>query len=125
MTPGLVEQAIRRSVTSGARLTTPSDHAQFIVAEISEQHLVLLLGPKQARTPIPWAALEELGTWLPGRRWETVGQTYRTSAEEGTVDGILKKYVRRATANRVVAVFAEARLIDVDIRPLRVRWRGR
>jgi hypothetical protein len=124
MKPGPVEQAIRRSTIAGDRLATPSDHAPFVVAELGERDLVLLFGGKRTRTALPWPALEELGELLSGHGWVIVGQTYRTSGEEGTVDGLLKRYIRRATANWVVAVLAQAQLVDVDIRPLRVRWRA-
>lgn len=120
-----VEEAIRRSLTPGERLTTLSDHAPFLVADMDATSLVLLFGAKRARTTFPWAVLEELGSWLGGQGWVTVGQSYRTLGEDGTVDGFLKQHIRRATANWVVAVLAEARLVDVDTRPLRVRWSAR
>jgi hypothetical protein len=124
MSAGPVEAAIRRSVAPGERLTTLSEHAPFIVAELGDVALVLLFGAKRTRSTFPWAVLEALGDRLRGRGWVPVGQSYRTVAEEGTVDGFLKQHIRRATANWVVAVLDRARLVEVDTRPLSVRWIG-
>ena len=62
-----VEAAIRMAVAPGARLLTPTGRGQFSVTRYTTDGLVLLLGDKEARTPLPWKALEEVPNFLRGR----------------------------------------------------------
>lgn len=55
-----VESAVRTAVQLGDRLATPTGRGQFTPAQFSSTGLVLLLGEKEAWTPLPWKALEEI-----------------------------------------------------------------
>jgi hypothetical protein len=48
------------AVAPAARLRTPTDRGRFSVARYTTDGLVLLLGDKEAWTPLPWQALEEV-----------------------------------------------------------------
>lgn len=119
---GRVEQAVRSAVTPGHRLSTPSGRGTFSVARYTADKIVLLLGEKEAWTPIPWQALEEIPDLLRGRSWVPIGSTYSTEAVEGTLDGHLKGYIGRATGGWVAVVLEMAGVIQVDrSRPARVK----
>ena len=120
---GPVQKGIRKSIAPGACLHTLSSHKPFVVEEMNFDGLVLLLGAHRSRTPISWDALEAVGDRLRGQGWVLVGGRFEVGGEEGTIDGILKTYVNRATARWVVAVLAKASLVGVDTsRPLRAQW---
>src|SRR5580658_7037673 len=55
---GRVESAVRAAIAPGDVLATPSDRGRFTVARYTTDALVLLLGEKEAWTPLPCRALE-------------------------------------------------------------------
>src|SRR4051812_34083929 len=93
-----VERAVRATTNPGQELRTPTGRGRFTVTELNHDGVVLLLGAKQARTLIPWTALEELPDQLRGRGWVQVGGTFDPQARTGTLDAHLKRFVNRATA---------------------------
>ena len=95
---GRVEAAVRDSISPGDRLVTPSGRGQFTVARYPDDGLVLLLGEKEAWTPLPWKALDEVPGLLRGRGWVPIGGAYSVDSVPGTLDEHLKKFLRRATA---------------------------
>jgi hypothetical protein len=65
-----------------------------VVKRYERTGVVLLLGAQETWTLVPWAALEEVGGALRTKGWMKVsGSGYSTDVMEGTIDGILKKYV--------------------------------
>jgi hypothetical protein len=84
---GKVEKAIRNRVTAGAVLPTPSGRGRFTVAEIGNKGPVLLLGEKEARTVIPWMALEGVPGFLSTTAWSVIGGVYDQAANPATVTG--------------------------------------
>jgi hypothetical protein len=119
---GRVEQAVRSAVSPEERLNTPTGRGTFSVARYSVDKIVLLLGEKEAWTPIPWQALEEVPDLVRGRSWVPIGGTYSTHAVEGTLDGHLKGYIARATGGWVAVVLELAGVVEIDrSRPARVR----
>ena len=122
---GLVEQAVRSAVSPGQRLSTPSGRGTFSVARYPADKIVLLLGEKEAWTPIPWHALEAVPEFLRGRSWVPIGSTYSTQAIEGTLDGHLKGYIARSTGGWVAVVLEMAGVIQINrSRPARVKLLG-
>ena len=92
------------------------------MARYTADNIVLLLGEKEARTPIAWQALEEVPSLLQGRSWVPIGGTYSTEAVPGTLDGHLKGYLARATGGWVAVVLETAGVIEIDrSQPARVR----
>ena len=77
-----MEAAVRMAVAHGARLRTPTGRGQFSVAQYTHDGLVLLLGDKEARTPLPWKALDEVPNFLRGRGWVDIGMTYSTESTQ-------------------------------------------
>ncbi len=121
---GRVEDAVRREVLPGESLTTPSRRGRFIVARYTVDGLILLLGEKEARTPPPWRALEEIPEVLRGRGWVPIGGSYSVSSQPGSLDQHLKKYLNRATAGWVAVVLESAGVATLDrSRPMRVKLR--
>jgi hypothetical protein len=119
---GRVEAAVRDSISPGDRLATPSGRGQFTVARCTDDGLVLLLGGKEAWTPLPWRALEEVPGLLRGRGWVPIGGAYSVDSVPGTLDEHLKKFLRRATAGWVAVVLERAGVVTMDrSRPARVR----
>src|SRR5690242_265052 len=95
---GPVEQSVRAALAPGSRLPTPTGRGNFELSEYTNAGMVLLLGAEQARTVIPWAALEGVQGFLRGRSWVTIGSVFDTEAREDTFDSYLKGFVNRATA---------------------------
>lgn len=119
---GRVEQAVRSAVSPGQRLSTPSGKGNFTVARYTADKIVLLLGDKEAWTPIPWRALEAVPEFLRGRSWVLIGSTYSTQPSEGTLDEHLKGYIARATGGWVAVVLEMAGVIQINrSRPARVK----
>ncbi|MDT0213933.1 hypothetical protein Q9R29_08535 [Rothia sp. ARF10] len=124
MGPGRVQSAVRAAVQPGNSLPTPTRRGQFSVAEYTAEAAVLLLGTKQTRTPLPWAAFEEAPGFLRGRGWVRIGGGYETVGDPETLDGFLKGYFLRATAGWVAVVLERAGVVEVDrASPARVRLR--
>jgi hypothetical protein len=85
---------------------------------------VLLLGEKQARTPLPWQALEQVPDFLRGRGWVLIGSLYSTDTTPGSLDAHLKTFLKRATAGWIAVVLEKAGVITVDrTRPARIKLR--
>ena len=73
---GRVEDAVRGAVSAGNHHAAPSGRGQFTVAHYTTNGLVLLLGEKEAWTPLPWRALEQVADFLHGRGWVLIGSVY-------------------------------------------------
>ncbi len=106
-------------------LLTPSGKGRFTVVRYTSDGLVLLLGEKEARTQLPWRALEELPDYLRGRGWVLIGSVYSTNSQVGSLDEYLKRYLKRATAGWVAVVLEKAAVLEIDRSPpARVKLRG-
>jgi hypothetical protein len=121
---GKVEDAVRAAVAPGEVLATPSGRGHFTVARYTASALVLLLGQTEARTPLPWRALEEIPDLLRGRDWVRIGSVYSTGSHPGSLDEHLKRYTKTATAGWVAVVLEKAAVITIDrSRPARIGLR--
>jgi hypothetical protein len=105
---GPVEQAVRGAISPGDRLATPSGRGHFTVARSTTDRLVLLLGEKEAWTPLPWQALEEVPGFLHGRGWVLIGSIYSTDSPSGGLEEHLKRFLKRVTAGWVAVVLERA-----------------
>ena len=123
-TMGPVERAVRGRITPGAVLSTPTGRGQFTVAELGTKGPRLLVGQKENRMLIPWAALEGVPEFLGPERWSVIGTVFDTAADPTTLDGYLKGYVNVATASWAARLLEEACVVQIDRRlPARVRMR--
>ena len=121
---GSVENAVHGAVSPGDLLATPSGRAQFTVTEYTARGIVLLLGEKQARTPLPWRALEQVPDFLRGRGWVPIGSSYSTDGTPGSLDAHLKTFLKTATVGWIAVVLEKAGVITVDrTRPARIKLR--
>jgi hypothetical protein len=121
---GSVENAVHGAVSPGDLLATPSGRAQFTVTEYTARGIVLLLGEKQARTPLPWRALEQVPDFLRGRGWVPIGSSYSTDGTPGSLDAHLKTFLKTATAGWIAVALEKAGVITVDrTRPARIKLR--
>ena len=111
---GPVESAVRAAVQPRDVLLTPSGRGRFSVAKYTSDGLVLLLGEKQAWTPLPWRALEEVPDFLRGRGRVPIGSVYSTDSLPGSLDEHLKAFLTRATAGWVAVVLEKAGVITID-----------
>jgi hypothetical protein len=116
------EDAVRKAVFPGDVLVTPSGKGRFTIARYTSGGLVLLLGEKEAWTPLPWRALEELPDYLRGRGWVVLGSVYSTGSQPGSLDEYLKRFLKRATAGWVAVILEKAGVLEIDrSRPARVK----
>jgi hypothetical protein len=121
---GRVESAVRTAITPGDVLATPSGRGRFTLARYTTDSLVLLLGEKEAWTPLPWRALEEIPDLLRTRNWVLIGSVYSTDSRQGSLDEYLKRYLKRATAGWVAVVLEKAAVITIDrSRPAQIKLR--
>jgi hypothetical protein len=120
------ERAIRKSLSPGQQLFTYAGHVPFLVGEINDTALVLLVGNQQSRTVVRWAQLTTALADLPHHLWIDVGSGYNVEGDPNTLDGALKKHViKRAIANYIAPVLVSAALAEVDDgRPLRIKLTG-
>jgi hypothetical protein len=119
---GQVERAVRGAVSPGDPLVTPSGRGHFTVARYTAEGFVLLLGEKEAWTPLPWRALEEVPDLLRGRGWVLIGSVYSTDSQPGSLDEHLKRFLKRATAGWVAVILEQAAVITIDrSRPARFK----
>jgi hypothetical protein len=121
---GAVEDAVRTAVSPRDLLATPSGRGQFTIAEYTARGIVLLLGEKQHRTPLPWQALEQVPDFLRGRGWVLIGSLYSTDGTPGSLDAHLKAFTKTATAGWIAVVLEKAAVITVDrTRPAHIKLR--
>jgi hypothetical protein len=117
-----VEAALRASVQPGEQLRTPTARGGFTVARYTSDGVALLLGAKEAWTPLPWRALEEIPDLLRGQGWTAIGGTYSMDSTPGTLDNHLKRYLARATAGWVAVLLERAGIVTLDrSRPARIK----
>jgi len=114
--PGPVETAIRTHVQAGACLPTPTGRATFVVDELGATELVLLLGPKRTRTPFAWTCIEGIPGFLQDLGWIRVGANRDIRGMPGTLDGYLKRCVKRQTADYIAVVLESAGVVELDRR---------
>jgi hypothetical protein len=116
-----VESAIRSAFEAGEVLTTLTGKATFEVGELAPEGLWLLFGPKKTRTLLNWQSLEGIPDFLQDRGW-TVVAANRVVGNDYGLDGYLKQWVKRQTANYVAVVLERAGIVELDReRPARVR----
>ena len=116
-----VEAAIRSSVRQGEVLPTPTGTATFVVDQLDVEGLSLLFGPKKTRTLLTWRCLEGVPGFLRGRGWVLVGANRDVNSDQG-LDGYLKGWIKRQTANYVAVVLERAGIVELDReRPAQVR----
>jgi hypothetical protein len=119
---GPVERAIRATIREGEGLQTPIQQAPFSVARLTDESLVLLLGAKQASTPLRWSCLEGVPDFLRGQGWLPIGGVFESSSDPRTFDAYMKTCVKRATAGWVAVVLERAGVAEIDRgRPARIR----
>ncbi len=77
-----VENAVRATVNAGESLPTPTGPGRFTIAEFRSDAIVLLPGAKEARTPLPWAALNTVPHLMRGRDWMPIGASSTLTATQ-------------------------------------------
>jgi hypothetical protein len=91
------------------------------VDQLDAEGLSLLFGPKKTRTLLSWRCLEGVPGYLRGRGWVRVGANRDVNSDYG-LDGYLKGWIKRQTANYVAVVLERAGIVKLDReRPAQVR----
>ena len=122
MSRATAESAIRKHLRPGQQLLTPSRGAQFTIHSLDRNGVTLLFGAKETVTPLPWACWEESLDFLDGKGWVEIGGRFAVDADPSTLDGFLRRYIKRSTASWVAAVLEAAGLVESDGgRPAKVR----
>jgi hypothetical protein len=76
--------------------------------------LVLLLGAKEAWTPLPRRAMEDIPDFVRGRGWVVVGSIYSNQSQPGSLDEYLKAFLKRTTAGWVAVLLEHAGVLSID-----------
>jgi len=91
------------------------------VDQLAEEGLSLLFGSKKTRTLLTWRCLEGIPAYLRGRGWVLVGANRDVNSEYG-LDGYLKGWIKRQTANYVAVVLERAGIVELNReRPAQIR----
>ncbi len=122
-----VEAAIRLSIRPREVLWTPTETATFEVEQLYPEGLSLLFGRKKTRTLLTWRCLEGVPAYLHGRGWVPVAANRDVNGDHG-LDGYLKGWIKRQTANYVAVVLERGGVVALNReRPAQVRltdcWR--
>jgi hypothetical protein len=75
---------------------------------------VLLLGTKEAWTPLSWQVMEGIPDFLRGRGWVAVGSLHSTESQLCSLDEYMKSFLKRATAGWVAVVLEKAGVLTMD-----------
>ncbi|MCU7729823.1 hypothetical protein ODJ79_39415 [Actinoplanes sp. KI2] len=122
---GPVEAAVRARLEPEAQLPTPTERATFQIGAMTSDALILLFGPKKTRTAISWACLEGIPDYLRGRQWVRVGANRDVQGDQDALDGYVKQFIKRQTADYVAVVLERAGIVELDrARPARVKLRS-
>src|SRR5215471_10557240 len=108
-----VEAAIRSTVHPHEALLTPTGVATFEVDQLAAEGLSLLFGPKKTRTVLSWRCLEGIPAYLDGQGWVLVAANRDVNSDYG-LDGYLKGWIKRQTANYVAVVLERAGVVELD-----------
>ncbi len=121
-----IESAIRKSLRPGQQLLTYAGRVPFLVGEINDTALVLLVGTQRSRTVVGWKQLAAALDGLPHHQWIEVGSSFNVDGDPKTLAGALKEHViKRAIANYAAPVLVSAGFAEVDGgRPLRIKLTG-
>jgi hypothetical protein len=121
-TVGPVERAVRASVAAGLVLRTPGQNKPFTVDGVDGRGVVLLLGVGEWETRLPWEALEGVPAIFRGKGWMRTTGSFYPNPDTTTLDGHLKQYVSRETANWVAVLLERAGVLELDrSRPVKAR----
>lgn len=116
-----VKAAIRSSIQPREVLLTTTETATFEVGQLASEGLSLLLGPKKTKTLLTWRCLEGIPAYLKGRGWMPVAANRDINNDRG-LDGYLKGWIKRQTANYVAVVLERAGVVELNRdRPAQVR----
>ena len=119
---GPVERAVRKHIHPPEQLYTPGQEKPFTVERFDPQGIDLLFGKGEARTPMPWEALEGLPDLLRGRGWVRTTGSFSVGGDVSTVSGFLKQFVNRESANWVMVLLERAGVVELDrSRPVTAR----
>ena len=99
-----VQSTITAAIPPGASLETLIRRGPFEVAEYLDEAMVVLLGPRRTRTPIPWQVWEELGAWLAARGWTELGAGRGQPTSFESLNGFLDARISRSTGSYVAAI---------------------
>lgn len=106
---GPVERAVRSSIAGGAILVTPTRRRPFVVERLDHSGVVLLLGAKQAWTRISWECLEGVPEHVESHGGHIViGGKHDVRGAENTLDGYLKRHLKRNVAGWVAVLLETA-----------------
>jgi hypothetical protein len=110
---GRVEDAVRGAAAPGVLAATPTGRGAFTVDRYTSDALVLLLGKKEAWTPLPWRAMKGIPHFLRGRG-VAIRSLYSTDSQPGSIDEYLKGSLKTADAGWVAVVLERAGALTID-----------
>lgn len=105
---GPVQQAVRANATPSQVLETAARGAAFVIDQIDDEGLRLLLGRGRWPTRLSWDCLEGIVRYLTGAGWVRIASKHETGGELGTLDAYLKGCTNTATAEYVAALLERA-----------------
>lgn len=125
---GPAETAIRERFTVlPETLFTIGQGKPFELEQLETEGILMRFGTSPTPRRVQWQAIEEVRELLlAATDCVPAAGTHQSTGTPGTVDGVLKLRSTTDTANYVVVVLREARIVDICApRPLTVRLAGR
>jgi hypothetical protein len=110
---GIVEKAVRKHIQRGQTVRLRASGKPFVVDRIESDSIVLLFGKKETPTRLRWEWLEGIVPFLRERGSVPIGGVFAVESKEATLDGYLKKFIKRATANWVAALLEDSGVVRV------------
>ena len=116
-----VFEKIRRSIQPGEIFCTPSEEVPFSVETIDADNVTFRVGEGKWKIKVPTECWEGIPDYLRGRGWVRIGAVHDT-ADEGTLEAYLDKYVQSSSSSYVVPILEHIGIVEVRrSRPAEVR----
>jgi len=114
-------ERIKDNITPGKVLYTPSRRVPFAVERVEAEGVTFLVGASKWKIKVPTECWEGITSYLRDRGWVKIGAIHDT-ANAGTLEAYLDKYVKRSSSSYVVPVLEKIKIVEVHrSRPARIR----
>ena len=112
---------IKDNITPGKVLYTPSRRVPFTVERVDAEGVTFRVGADKWKIRVPTECWEGITSYLRGRGWVKIGAIHDT-ADAGTLEAYLDKYVKRSSSSYIVPVLEKIKIVEVQrSRPAMVR----
>ena len=114
-------EKIKRNISPKTVLYTPSRRFPFTVEKVDAEGVTFRVGAGKWKITVPAECLEGVPNYLKGRGWVKIGAVHGT-ADKGTLEAYLDKYVLRSSSSYVVPLLDQIGVVKVQhSRPAKIK----